>query len=492
MQSQLFAIIDVETTGGGISGNRITEICIALLKDGEEVDKYTTLVNPERDIPHHITALTGIDNDMVAKAPRFFEVAEKIEEFTKDAIFVAHNVSFDYNVIRGEYRLLGQHYNRKKLCTVRLSRKLIPGLLSYSLGRLCTTINIPHLNRHRAEGDVDATVILFQRLLSLDVDFSIINSFLNPRSKQATLPPHLPTEQIDDLPEEAGIYLFKDQKHKVIYAGKAKNIKKRVLSHFYDKKTKEYQLGQETHYIDYELTGNELVALLLESEHIRKHYPKYNRAQKWPATTYQIINYENQRGILQLALAKTKVLNDSISTFYNRTEATEKLEELCETFNLCPRFCTLQSNSERCSHYRIKNCEGICEDSENVEDYNNKVKAAIQSLIANKPSFAIQGKGRTDGEIAFALVADGQYKGFGFFERTEAICNIEDYEPFLKMQQASYHTHAIIRSHFKKNGEGNVVHFEKPALLINHRVKNLTKASNKSDIENVFSHWDLG
>lgn len=460
MQSQLFAIIDVETTGGGIAGNRITEICIALLKDGEVVDKYTTLVNPERDIPQHITALTGIDNEMVADAPRFFEVAETIEEFTKDAVFVAHNVSFDYNVIRGEFRLLGQHYNRKKLCTVRLSRKLIPGHLSYSLGRLCSTINIPHLNRHRAEGDVDATVILFQRLLSLDEDFSTINSFLNPRSKQATLPPHIPTEQINELPEEAGIYLFKNQKHQVIYAGKAKNIKKRVLSHFYDKKTKEYQLGQETHFIDYELTGNELLALLVESEHIRKHYPKFNRAQKWPATTYQIISYVNQRGIIQLALGKTKAIQDSVSTFYNRAEAIEKLEEICETFKLCPRFCTLQSTSEKCSHYRIKNCEGVCEGSEKVTDYNLKVQAAIRSLEENKPSFAIQGKGRTKGEIAFALVADGQYKGFGFFDRSEAICNIEDYEPFLKLQPASYHTHAIIRSHLKKHGERNVVYFD--------------------------------
>ena len=486
MHSQLFAVIDVETTGGGISGNRITEICIALVKDGEVVDKYTTLVNPERDIPNYITALTGIDNEMVANAPRFFEVAEKIETFTKDAIFVAHNVGFDYNVIRGEFRLLGQHYNRKKLCTVRLSRKLIPGLLSYSLGRLCNTINIPHLNRHRAEGDVDATVILFQRLLSLDADFSVINSFLNPRSKQATLPPHIPAEQLNELPEEAGIYLFKNQKHQVIYVGKAKNIKKRVLSHFYDKKTKEYQLGQETHFIDYEETGNELLALLVESEHIRKHYPKFNRAQKWPATTYQIIRYVNQRGIIQLALGKTKTLDDSVSTFYNRTEATEKLEEICEDFKLCPRFCTLQSSSEKCSHYRIKNCEGICEGTETVADYNLKVQAAIQFLNENKPTFAIQGKGRTEGEIAFALVFEGQYKGFGFFDRNEAICNIADYEPFLKLQTATYHTHAIIRSHLKKNGERNVVYFDEPLRLAAHRIKALKKTSPKGTI---FSAW---
>lgn len=458
MRSQLFAIIDVETTGGGISGNRITEICIALVQHGQVVEKYTTLVNPERPIPAYITALTGIDDIMVADAPRFSEIAEKIAALTQDAIFVAHNVSFDYHVIRGEFRLLGQQFNRKKLCTVRLSRKLIPGLLSYSLGRLCNTINIPHTNRHRAEGDVDATVILFQRLCSLDEDFKIIDSFLNQRSKQATLPPHLPMEQINQLPEDTGIYLFKNQKHQVIYAGKAKNIRQRVLSHFYDKKTKEYRLGQETHYIDFELTGNEFVALLLESEQIRKHYPKYNRAQKNPATTYQIISYTNRRGIIQLAMAKSKAHHDSAGTFYNKTEAVETLEAVCEKHKLCPRFCTLQSTFEKCSHYRLKNCEGICEGTESVSDYNLKVAAAIKDLKETKTNFAIQGKGRTEGEIAFALVCEGQYKGFGFFDNHESMCTMDDFKPFLKLQTATYHTHAIIRSYLKKNGERNVVY----------------------------------
>jgi DNA polymerase-3 subunit epsilon len=194
----------------------------------------------------------------------------------------------------------------------------------------------------------------------------------------------------------------------------------------------------------------------------------------------------NQRGIIQLALAKTKALHDSVSTFYNKTEAIEKLEEICEAFKLCPRFCTLQSNVEKCSHYRIKNCEGICDGIETLEDYNLKVQMAMQSLKENKLTFAIQGKGRTDGEIAFALVAEGQYKGFGFFDRSEAICNIEDYEPFLKLQQASYHTHAIIRSHLKKHGERNVVYFEEPLRLANHRIKSIKINSPK---DNVFSEW---
>lgn len=463
MENQLFAVIDVETTGGGINGNRLTEVCIVLLKGPVIVKKYTSLINPEKHIPAQITALTGINDELVANAPKFHEVAKEIEEITRNAIFVAHNVNFDYNVVRNEFKELGFDFNRKKLCTVRLSRKLIPGLFSYSLGRLCDSINIPIINRHRAEGDTDATVILFQRLLSLDTDGQVIRSFLHAHSKQATLPPHLSAEQIYELPESPGIYLFKDKKHKVIYAGKAINIKKRVLSHFYDKMTKEYQLGQETYYIDHETTGNELMALLLESEYIRKYYPKYNQAQKRPGVTYQIISYVNQRGIIQLAVGKTKAIRDSVGTFYSRGLAIEKLEQLCETFKLCPRYCTLQTNIEICSHYRIKNCEGICDGSEPVEEYNLKVKEAIVSLERQTTSFVIRDKGRHFEEEAFVLVKQGRYQGFGYIDTDVQIMDIEDYEPFLKLQPATYHTNKILSSYLRKQGEGKVIFFkEKP------------------------------
>lgn len=467
MKDQLFAIIDVETTGDGINGNRLTEVCIVLMKGPLIIRKYTSLINPEKNIPSQITALTGIDNELVVNAPKFYEVAKEIEEITRNAIFVAHNVNFDYNVVRNEFKELGFDFNRKKLCTVRLSRKLIPGLFSYSLGRLCDSINIPIVNRHRAEGDTDATVILFQRLLSLDMDGVVIRSFLHAHSKQATLPPHLSAEQVYELPETAGIYLFKDKQHKVIYAGKAINIKKRVLSHFYDKMTKEYQLGQETYYIDHETTGNELMALLLESEHIRKHYPKYNQAQKRPGITYQIISYINQRGIIQLAVGKTKVIRDSVGTFYSRGLATEKLEQLCETFKLCPRYCTLQSNVEVCSHYRIKNCEGICEGSERVDEYNIKVKLAIASLEKQSATFVIREKGRHFEEEAFVLVKQGRYQGYGYIDAEVQILEIEDYEPFLKIQPATYHTNKILSGYLRKQGEAKVLFFKEGAIVNN-------------------------
>jgi len=362
-------------------------------------------------------------------------------------------------VLHNEFKELGFEFTRKKLCTVRLSRKLIPGLSSYSLGRLCDSINIPIIDRHRAEGDTDATVILFQRLLSLDTGWEVIRSFLHARSKEATLPPHLSSEQIRDLPETPGIYLFKDKQHKVIYAGKAINIRKRVLSHFYDKMTKEYQLGQETYYIDHETTGNELMALLLEAEHIRKHYPKYNRAQKRPGMVYQIISYINQRGIIQLALGKTKMTSHSVGTFYNRATATEKLEQLCELFKLCPRYCALQSNIEVCSHYRIRNCEGICDGSELVLDYNKKVMAGIASLSSETQSYVIREKGRHFREEAFVLIKEGRYRGFGFVDVDVQIAAVEDYEPFLKLQEATYHTNKILSNYLRKQGKHKMLFF---------------------------------
>ena len=465
MENQLFAVIDVETTGGGISGNRLTEICIVLLRGPVIIDKFSSLINPEEEIPRYITALTGIDNSMLENAPKFHEVARKVEEMTRDAIFVAHNVNFDYNVLRNEFRELGFEYTRKKLCTVRLSRKLIPGLFSYSLGRLCDSIGIPISNRHRAEGDTDATVILFQRLLSLDDDFKLINSFLHARSRQATLPPHIEAEQINELPESPGTYLFKDKQHKVIYAGKAINIKKRVLSHFYDRMSREYHLGQETYHIDHETTGNELIALLLEAECIRKYYPRYNRAQKRPGSVYQIISYTNQRGILQLALEKTNKYRESIGVFYSRALAQEKLEYLCREFTLCPKYCSLQTNVEECSHYSIKSCEGICSGTEAVESYNGKVREAINSLSAASSSFIIKEKGRSHDEEAFVLVKGGQYQGFGYIDAQVQINRIEDAEAFLKRQMPSYHTNKILSNYLRKQGSPKITFFEDDAGL---------------------------
>ncbi|NND88015.1 MAG: GIY-YIG nuclease family protein, partial [Flavobacteriaceae bacterium] len=366
-----FTVIDVETTGG-VRNGRMTEICIMTVKGGEVVDTYQSLINPEENIPNNIVALTGITNEMVTDAPKFHEIAHIIEEKTRDAIFVAHNVNFDFGFLKKEFGLLGFKFSRKKLCTVRLSRKLIPGLRSYSLGRLCRDVGISLVGAHRAEADTRATTELFLKLLQLDEasSYETFLHFLHKSSRQGTLPPHLVTEDFEKLPETPGVYLFKDKKGKVLYVGKAKNIKSRVLSHIYGKAQKTLALCNATHHLDFEETGNELSALLLEAEYIRKFYPMYNRAQKRPVHTYQIISYTNQRGVLQLALGKTKNATNSVLTLYNKIAGIEALIALCEKFQLCPKYCALQITNEPCSHYKIKDCLGVCSGTEEVSVYN--------------------------------------------------------------------------------------------------------------------------
>ncbi len=454
---QIYAVVDVETTGKGLGGNRITEICIVRMRQGEVLDKFTSLVNPQQPIPAFITQLTGIDDHLVADAPIFEEIATDVLTFLEDAIFVAHNVSFDYNVIRNELKRLSYDYNSKKLCTVRLSRKLLPNKSSYSLGRLCYSLSIPLDNRHRAEGDTDATVILFDRLLSLDDDYEVITNFLKVKNKESTLPPHVPKEQFEQLPATPGVYLFKDQSHKVIYVGKAINIKKRVLSHFYTKKSKSYLMGQEMYHIDFEETGNEAVALLREADLIRHYYPKFNSAQKKPRNTYQIISYKNQRGVIQLAVQVSKSFEYSVITFYNRAQAVEKLEWMCEEFNLCPRYCSLQLTTGRCTHYKLRNCEGICAHQEEVAAYNSKVETAIKALQNDKPTFIIKETGRTAQENCVVLIKEGRYQGYGFVDHDIVVNTIDQCESYIERRTPNYHTHQIINTYLRKNEMRNVV-----------------------------------
>ncbi|MBP8791583.1 MAG: GIY-YIG nuclease family protein [Lutibacter sp.] len=442
----MYSIVDIETTG---QSSKITEISIFIFDGKKVVDEYTTLVNPEALIPPFITNLTGINNQMVANAPKFYEIAQKIEEITKDTIFVAHNVNFDYNIIQQEFKDLGFDFKRKKLCTVRLSRKLIPGLNSYSLGSLCTSQNIEIKDRHRAKGDAEATTILFEKLINLDKNGNVFNSFLNPKSGQSTIPPLLPKKVLDAIPTSTGVYYFQNEKDEIIYVGKANNIKQRVLSHFYDKAKKEVTMCLETSNITYEETGNELLALLLESSEIKRLYPKFNRAQRRSSETIGLFSYEDRNGILHLAFNKLKLIHTPIKKFYNETECRLFVEKLCDEFELCPKYCHLQTNISTCFHYQIKKCNGICSEKEDIKTYNNRVKEAIQSIEFESKNFAIIEKGRTNEENAAVVVLNGIYKGFGYFNKKEKLKTSGDYLKTIKSQKDNSDVNRILNSYLK-------------------------------------------
>ena len=447
----MFSVVDIETTGNGYKGQKITEISIFLFDGKQVIDEFTTLVNPEQNIPPFITNLTGIDNAMVRNAPKFYEIAKKVAEFTQDTIFVAHNVNFDYNIIQDEFKSLGFDFKRKKLCTVRLSRKIIPGLKSYSLGAICSAENIPIHGRHRAKGDAEATTELFRRLIERDDQF-IINSFLNSKSRQATLPPLLDKIVVDNLPETFGVYYFKNAAKEVIYVGKANNIKQRVISHFYDKKKKEQNMCLEIADISFTNTGSELLALLLESSEIKRIYPKYNRAQRKAGEAVGLFSYEDQKGILHLAYNRLKLVPNPITKYYTISECRSHLEYLCTEFELCPKYCHLQTNVSSCFHYQIKECKGICCDEEAVESYNSRVQKAIKSVGIGAKNLVIKESGRTENEIGFALILDGIYKGFGFVETQQAVLleNPEDYQFFVQPQKDNRDIQRILGGYVRK------------------------------------------
>ena len=447
----MYAVVDIETTGNGYKGQKITEISIFIFDGKKVLDEFTTLVNPEAPIPSFITNLTGINQAMVRNQPKFYEIAKKVEEITKDTIFVAHNVNFDYNIIQAEFKSLGFDFKRKKLCTVRLSRKIIPGLKSYSLGNICADEGIPISARHRARGDVEATVELFKRLIERDDNFTI-NSFLNPRSRQATLPPLLDKSVVDNLPEKHGVYFFKNLKKEVIYVGKANNIKQRVISHFYDKKKKEQNMCLETADISYTKTGSELLALLLESSEIKQWYPRFNRAQRRAGEAIGLFSYEDQKGIIHLAYNRLKLAPNAIMKYYSVAECRTHLEHLCSEFDLCPKYCHLQTNVSSCFHYQLKQCKGICCDKESVKKYNERVREAIKSIGIGAENLVIKEKGRTEKEVGFALILDGIYLGFGYVDKDQAsqLERPEEYQFFVQPQKDNKDVQRIISSYLKK------------------------------------------
>jgi DNA polymerase-3 subunit epsilon len=405
-----YAVVDLETTGTNANTGKVTEIAI-LIHDGTKIiDEFVTLVNPECKIPYRITQITGINNRMVEHAPKFYEVAKKVIEITKDCVFVAHNVSFDYNFLRSEFNEFGYDYKREKLCTVKLSRKLIPGRRSYSLGNLTTDLDIPHGSKHRAEGDARATAHLLDILLSIEPDLSNLDL--------KGLNSNLNKQLVKELPEEPGVYYFHDDQGEIIYIGKSINIHKRILSHLTNNKTQRaIEMRHQVADITYELTGNELVALLLESDEIKKHMPKFNRAQRRTSYTYALYEFLDENSYINLCIDRSDAKKNPVTTFKNKASAQEFLYQLCETHNLCQKLCGLYKTSGACFHHSIHQCNGACIGEEAPEEYNDRVLAALERFEFEHQNFIIIEKGRINTEQAVILIENGNYSGFGFIDK---------------------------------------------------------------------------
>jgi DNA polymerase III subunit epsilon len=456
----MYAIVDIETTGGYAANHRITEIAI-YHHDGIQItDQYHTLLNPGRNIPFYITGLTGITTEMVLDAPTFEEVSEDLFNLLEGKVFVAHNAHFDYSFLKREFEMSGINWNAKKLCTVRLSRKIIPGLRSYSLGTLSESLGITITNRHRAGGDASATAKIFDLLLRRDKD-NYIAKTLKKNSGETILPPNLPKEEFDKLPAKPGVYYFLNGRGQVIYVGKAINIKKRIAGHFTGdaREWSRSKIRNEIHHVRYELTGNELIALILESQEIRRLWPKYNQAQKYKVEEWGIYNYEDRNGYLRFSVNMVTKGARPLIRFSTKGDAWNFLWDKVRTYDLCPKLCGLQITQGLCFNYQTGECKGACMCIETVRKYNRRVEKAIAAFQTKGESVAIIGKGRNVDEQSLVLVENGNYKGFGFFNKEVSISDFESAKNYVGPSIETPTVQNLINSYLTNPRDAEVVVF---------------------------------
>lgn len=428
----MYAIVDIETTGSYAAANGITEISVHVFDGHQVVERYETLINPRQSIPRFIQSMTGITDEMVAGAPEFEEVAGEIHRVLHDKTFVAHNVNFDYSFIKAHLKAAGYDLNTQKLCTVRLSRKIIPGLPSYSLGKLCDSLGISIEERHRAGGDAAATVKLFRMLLDRD-EKQFITRSLKRDSKESVLPPNVPKEHFDQLPYTPGVYYFHNEKGKIVYVGKAKNIRYRVNSHFSNNSAgrQKQNFMRHIHGISFRECGTELMAAVLESTEIRKLWPAFNHSQKRWEDVYGIYPYEDQNGYLRLAIEKNKKRLVAAHTFHYLVDGHNILRGLIRQFQLCPKFCFLQKDKIPCTGLENGHCLGACEKKEPPAVYNARVKEALDSFDREE-SFLIIDQGVSANEKSCILVEKGSFYGMGYIPDDLAPTHLDQIRDYLQ------------------------------------------------------------
>ncbi len=448
----MYAIVDIETTGGNHESGRITEIAI-LIHDGRKIIKrFHTLVNPYCRIPYYITQLTGITNEMVLDAPAFYEIAKEIVELTKDMVFVGHNVPYDYGFIKSAFKNLGYDYQRKTLCTVKLAKAAFPGLSSYSLGNICESLDIEMENRHRAIDDAQATGILFSKIISTNPDVITLSLF-PVEIKKAALPPLLNPYVFENIPPHVtGVYYFYNVHHEVIYVGKSKDIRKRLLQHFSSNtRKKTIQMLHEIADISYENTGCELVALLLESDEIKNLRPRYNVSQKRSrgVSYFGIFQKRDKKGYLNLYIKRLRQGEEPIITMETLNDARELLERILEKFNLCLSKCDLHKIAGACFNFHLHKCKGACVGNELPGSYNERARKAIKSISFEKENFFIVGNGRNPTEKSLICIEGGKYQGFGFLDFSFGPPGIEDMRDCIKKYNHNKNIQQILCSFMK-------------------------------------------
>lgn len=448
-----FVVVDIETTGGSPKSSKITEIAMYKHDGKDIIDSFVSLVNPGMKIPEFIVRLTGINDSMVEEAPYFHEIAKTIVEFTEGCVFVAHNVGFDYGMIRHEFRSLGYDFRLPHLCTVRASRFMLPGHASYSLGKLTKELGIQLVGRHRAGGDAHATAHLFGMLHEQNTKslYQFIQHEVNPKS----LHPNLDLAHLEEIPSKTGIYKFFNDVNQLIYIGKSKHIRKRIDQHLKNNKTKKgIEMQAEIARIEFELTGSELIALLYESKLVKNYKPIYNRQLRKNKFPYGLYHFQDERGYIHFYIDRTsKKIDLPLTTFTTKKEGDDYINYQVDSLGLCQKLCGTYKTNSSCFHYQIKKCLGACVQQEEPETYNQRAQKLIDSLQFEMENFFIIDSGRHRNEKSIILIENGMYRGFGYVPFYSLKGNKEKWKNFIDYQPEDRDAKTILTYFLRKQKE---------------------------------------
>lgn len=426
----MYSIVDVETTGGKYNEEGITEIAIYKFDGINIIDQFISLLNPEIPIQPFVQQLTGINNKMLTKSPKFFQVAKRILEITENTILVAHNSSFDYRMLKIEFDRLGFEFKIPQLCTVKLSKKLIPKMESYKLGKLVKSLGIPLSNRHRAAGDAMATVELFKLLLIKDKNKEIVNKLIKKDDNKIH---DKFVKIIEDLKNVTGIYYLYNDCGDIIYIGKSKNIKNRVNQHITGKSNKSLKIQLELNNVSFETCGNELIALLKESEEIKTHKPKYNKALKNEIFKFglELCNDSNDFKFLRISHFQENI--DFIETYSSLKNANNRLSSIYDKFEISDKKSLIN---------------------------NSKIEYFIKHISYPFPNMIIIDKGRNIDEKSVILIKNSKYMGFGYFTLNYQITNYEILESLITRTNKKNNFDKLIINYLKKNKVEKIINTE--------------------------------
>jgi len=419
-------ILDCETTGGKPTFHRIIEVGLAIVEHGEIVQRWQSLVDPGTPLPVAISQLTGIDEDMLAGAPTFAQIAETLLQHLDGRVLVAHNARFDHAFLKNEFARIGISFRARLLCSVKLSRRLFPQQRRHSLDAIVRRLGLSVENRHRALDDALAVWQFFLRI-GESIPVEEIANACDGLLQRPALPPQLDPAEVDRLPNAPGVYYFHDAAGQLLYIGKSVNLRDRVMSHFNQdyRNPKDLRINTSLAHIDFETTASDLGAQLLESRQIKALSPLHNRRLQRLVRLYEYQLQPNDAGYLQVSVGAVEhvdpgtELSGQFGLFRSRKQALKRLEQLARDFLLCHRLTGLESDrgaeSRPCFARQLKRCLGACCGEESPESYNERLTTALADYRTRTwpwpDAILVEERGNPPAEPAWHLMHAWRYLG---------------------------------------------------------------------------------